>query len=91
MWERDINLFTGVFEDWDEFLFESIKLVIHSSYLPLQNLYLRIYSESHPYIDRPLSRRCFRIFAGGISSSSSPFGAAAINPYHDNGGIHIGT
>ena len=34
----------------------------------------------------PLSRRCLRIFGGGISSSSSPFGAAMINQSSIRGG-----
>ena len=39
----------------------------------------------------PLSRRCLRIFAGGVSSSSSPFGAAAISQHLEVQGEEVGT
>jgi hypothetical protein len=44
----DMDLFAGVFKDRDEFFFKPIKLIIHPSYLPLQNLYLRVYHQSPP-------------------------------------------
>jgi len=37
MWDRRVgmDLFAGIFEDWDEFLLQSIHLIIHPLHLVL--------------------------------------------------------